>query len=91
MEALRAPLGRRDRLDDRHAVGDALFVERFDAVDAGRGVEMIVVAPVLPVRVVLGRFPLSEVQVRPELRSRRTLPRARRGCGLANATSPVGA
>jgi len=27
IEALRAPLGRRDRLDDRHAVGDLLLVE----------------------------------------------------------------
>src|SRR6185503_14704590 len=56
IEALRAPLGRRDRLDDRHAVGDALLVERLDAVNARRGVEMIVVAPVLAVRLVLGRF-----------------------------------
>src|SRR5215203_6661667 len=56
IEALRAPLGSRDRLDDRHAVGDALLVERLDAVNARRGVEMIVVAPVLAVRVILGRF-----------------------------------
>ena len=56
IEALRAPLSRRDRLDDHHAVGDALLVERLDAVNACRGVEMIVVAPVLAVRVILGRF-----------------------------------
>ena len=56
IEAPRAPLGRRDRLDDSHAVSDALLVERLDAVNARRGVEMIVVAPVLAVRVVLGRF-----------------------------------
>ena len=56
IEALRAPLGRRDRLDDRHPIGDALLVERLDAVNASRGVEMIVVAPVLAVRVILGRF-----------------------------------
>src|SRR5215212_231368 len=56
IEALRAPLGRRDRLDDRHAVGDALLVERLDAVNACRGVEMIVVAPMLAVRVILGRL-----------------------------------
>ena len=31
IEVLRAPLGRRDRLDDRHTVGDALLVERLDA------------------------------------------------------------
>src|SRR5215207_1763019 len=56
IEALRSPLGRRDRLDDRHAVGDALLVERLDAVNTRRGVEMIVVAPVLAVRVTLGCF-----------------------------------
>src|SRR5437764_1255046 len=56
IEALRAPFGRGDRLDDRHAVGDALFVECLDAVNARRGVEMIVVAPVLAVRTVLWRF-----------------------------------
>jgi hypothetical protein len=54
IEALRAPLGRRDRLDDRKAVCDALLVERLDAVNARRGVEMIVVAPVLAVASVLG-------------------------------------
>jgi hypothetical protein len=52
IEALRAPLGRRDRLDDRHAVGDALLVERLDGVNGRGGVEMFVVAPVLAVPVV---------------------------------------
>jgi len=56
IEALRAPLGRRDRIDDRDAVGDAFLVERLDAVNARPGIEMIVVAPVLAVRVTLGRF-----------------------------------
>ena len=56
IEALCASLGGCDRLDDLHAVGDALLVERLDAVNARRGVEMIVVAPVLAIRVVLGRF-----------------------------------
>src|SRR5215510_5772837 len=56
IKALRAPLGRHGRLDDRHAVGDALRVECLDAVNARRGVEMIVVASVLAVRIVLGRF-----------------------------------
>ena len=50
IKALRAPLGCHDRLDDRHAVGDALFVEYLDAINARRGVEMIVVALVLAVR-----------------------------------------
>ena len=56
IEVLRAPLGRRDRLDDRHAVGDALLVEHLDAVNARRGIEMIVVVLVLALRIVLGRF-----------------------------------
>ena len=56
IEVLRAPLGRRDRRYDRHAVGDALLVECLDAVNARRGVEIFVVAPVLAVRVVPGRF-----------------------------------
>ena len=43
IEALRGPVGRHDRLNDRHAVGDALLVERLDAVDTRRGVKMIVV------------------------------------------------
>ena len=44
IEVLCAPLGRRDRLDDRHASGDALLVEGLDAVNTRGGVEMIVVA-----------------------------------------------
>ena len=56
IEVLRAPRRGRERLDDRYAVGDALLVERFDAVDARRGVEMLVVAPPLALRLVLGRF-----------------------------------
>ena len=32
IEVLRAPGGCHERLDDRCAVGDALLVERFDAV-----------------------------------------------------------
>ena len=56
IEVLRAPLGRSDRLDDRHAVVDALLVERLDAVNARRGVEMLVVALVLAGRVIFGCF-----------------------------------
>src|SRR6185369_3399417 len=56
IEVLGAPLGRRDRRYDRHAVGDALFVESLDTVNARCGVEMLVVAPVLAVCAVLGRF-----------------------------------
>lgn len=78
IEALCAPLSRRDRFDNCHAVGDALPVEGPDTVNARRAIEMIVVAPVLAVRVVLCALPSSEVPVRPEHRSRRILPTARR-------------
>src|SRR5206468_522141 len=40
----------------RYAVGDALSVERFDAIDAGRCVEMVVIAPPPALRLILGRF-----------------------------------
>jgi hypothetical protein len=45
IEVLRAPGRVCKRLDNRDAVGDALFVKCFDAVDAGRDVKMLVVAP----------------------------------------------
>ena len=56
IEVFGAPGGSRERLDDRCTVGDALSVERFDAVDARCGVEMLVIAPVPALRLVLGRF-----------------------------------
>jgi hypothetical protein len=45
IEVLRTPCRGRERLDDRYAVGDALFIKRFDALDTGRNVEMLVIAP----------------------------------------------
>lgn len=62
IKVLCAPVSSRKRLDDRYAVGDALFVERFDAIDARRGVEMLVIAPPLAVRLVLGGFLEVELQ-----------------------------
>src|SRR5262245_17739729 len=56
VEVLGAPRRGCERLHDRNAIRDALFVERFDSVDAGRCVEMLVVAPPLSLRLVLGRF-----------------------------------
>src|SRR5437660_4268352 len=56
IEVFGAPRSSRERLDDRCTIGDALPVERFDAVDARRGVEMLVIAPVPALRLVLGRF-----------------------------------
>ena len=44
IEVLRAPRRGGKGLDDRYAVGDTLLVERFDPIDTGRGVEMLVVA-----------------------------------------------
>jgi len=50
-----AQLLKHKHVEHRFAVA-AIELERLDAVNARRGVEMIVVAPVLAVRVVLGRF-----------------------------------
>src|SRR5262245_4957159 len=56
IEVLRSPWGSRERLDDRCSVGDAPLVEGFDAIDARCSVEVLVGAPVLALRFVLGRF-----------------------------------
>jgi hypothetical protein len=45
-----------ERLDDSYTVCDAPFVERFDAVDADRGVKMLVVAPPAALRRILRRL-----------------------------------
>src|SRR5882762_7588735 len=63
VEVLRAPRGRRQRLDDLCAVRDAPGVERLDAVHAGRGVQMLLIASVLALGAVLGR--LLEVKLEP--------------------------
>src|SRR6187402_1920312 len=56
IEVLRAPRRRRERLHDLYAVRDTLLVERFDAIDAGRRIEMLMVAPPSPFRQTLWRF-----------------------------------
>src|SRR4030095_7137157 len=50
VEVLRAPGRGCECLDDGYSVGDALFVERFDAIDARRGVGMLIVAAPLAIR-----------------------------------------
>ena len=64
IEVFGAPRGSRERLDDRCTIGDALPVERFDAVDARRGVEMLVIAPVPAPR--SWALPSSEAPFRPD-------------------------
>src|SRR5207245_11119255 len=56
VKVLRAPCRRRQRLDDPCAIRGALRVECLDAVNAARGVEMLVLTPVLALSLVLGRF-----------------------------------
>src|SRR6266550_6254696 len=56
VEVLRAPRGRGKRLDDRCTVRGALLIERLDAVNTRRRVEMLVHTPVSAVFGVLGRF-----------------------------------
>ena|SRR5437870_10983423 len=56
IEVLRAPRGRRERFQNRCTVGDALPEEGFDAVHAGCGVEVLIVAPVSTLVLVLRRF-----------------------------------
>jgi hypothetical protein len=56
IEVFRAPRGGGEGLDDRCFVGDALVVERFYSIDAGRGIEMLVIAPVPTLLLVLGGF-----------------------------------
>ena len=71
------PMRSRERFENRHAVGGALLVERFDAVDACRRVEVLVVAPVLALRSFWAP-PSDAVPVRPDGRWRRTRPTVRR-------------
>ena len=47
IEVFRSPRRVRQRLDNRRAIRDALIVERFDAVNARRRIEMFVLASVL--------------------------------------------
>src|SRR4029450_12705652 len=56
IEVLRAPRRRRERLQNRCTVGDAITEKGFDAVHAGRSVEVLVGAPGATLLVVLRRF-----------------------------------
>ena len=56
IEIPRAPGRVRERLDDSHTIGDALLVERFDAIDARRGVKVLVGAAPLTLCLVPGSF-----------------------------------
>src|ERR1041385_5164587 len=62
VEVLRAPRGRGERLEDWRVVCDAALVERFDPVDACGSIEMFIVAPVLTLRLILGRFLQVQLQ-----------------------------
>src|SRR5256885_15122131 len=66
VEILRAPSRHRKRLEDLRAVGNTLFVECLDAVDARRGIEVLV----FPTMLALGRIRSEERRVGKECRSR---------------------
>src|SRR6266550_748753 len=55
-EVLRTPSGRGERSQDRDPAGSALRVERFDASDPCRRIEMLVLAPVPALGFILGRL-----------------------------------
>lgn len=44
------------RFEDLRSIGDTLFVECLDVLDARRGIEVLVVPTILPLRRILGRF-----------------------------------
>src|SRR5437660_10590683 len=63
VEILRPPCRRRERPENRYAIRDALRVERFDAVHAGRRIEMLILAAVLAFGATLRR--LLQMQFQP--------------------------
>ena len=73
-----APRGHPQWFDDPCAVRYASRVERLDAIDAGGGIEMLVLAPVLTLSVTLGRFLQVEFQSVKLADARRTRPTAHR-------------
>src|SRR5262249_35538589 len=62
VEVLRTPRRRGERPENLRAIRDAPLVERFDTVHAGRGIEMLMFAPVLAFGAVLRRFLQMELQ-----------------------------
>src|SRR5213594_4370722 len=56
VEILRAPRRHFQGLEDLSAIGDTLFVECVDALDARRGIEVLVFPTVLALGRILGRF-----------------------------------
>jgi hypothetical protein len=56
VKTLGAPRRHFQRLDDLRAIGDALFVECLDAVDARRGIEVVIFPTMLALGRILGRF-----------------------------------
>src|SRR5688572_23886124 len=63
VEIFRPPLGRRQRLQNRDTVGDALVEEGFNTIDAGCRVEVFMVAPESAIVLVSWRF--LEMQLQP--------------------------
>src|SRR5438093_1211852 len=56
VEILRAPGRHFQRLEDLGAISDTLFVECLDAVDARRGIEVLMFPTMLALGRILGRF-----------------------------------
>src|SRR5262245_14889044 len=67
IEVHRSPRRRGQRPEDRHAAREATFVERLDPVDACRGIEVLMLAPVLALRPILWSF--LQVQLQPVQRA----------------------
>src|SRR5688572_28261383 len=63
VEILRSPLCRRQRLQDRDAVGDALVEKGLNTIDAGCRVEVLMITTVSTVVLILRRF--LQVQLEP--------------------------
>src|SRR5688572_33025637 len=56
VEILRPPIGRRQRLENRDATGDAVVEEGFNPIDAGCRVEVFVLATVSAIILILRGF-----------------------------------
>src|SRR5687767_13239135 len=56
VEILLPPVGRRQRLENPDAIGDAVIEEGFNTIDAGCRVEVLMLATVAAVILILRRF-----------------------------------